>query len=176
MSTSKPKAAATQTATAKKPVKATGDSDAIALLTKDHREVKKLFSVFQKLADAEAPGEERQKVAIQICEALTAHATVEEEIFYPAVREAAEDATDELDEAEVEHASVKELIAQIQAMDPEDELYNAKVKVLGEYVDHHVQEEEKEMFPKAEKTQLDMDELGSQLQARKEELLSTSEQ
>ena len=176
MSTSKTKAAAAKTATTKKPAIAAGNSDAIALLTKDHREVKKLFSVFQKLADAEAPGEERQKVAIQICEALTAHATVEEEIFYPAVREAAEDATDELDEAEVEHASVKELIAQIQAMDPEDELYNAKVKVLGEYVDHHVQEEEKEMFPKAEKTQLDMDELGSQLQARKEELLSTSEQ
>lgn len=162
--------------TTKKPVKTAEDSDAITLLTKDHRDVKKLFTAFQKLADAKAPAEELQEIAIQICEALTAHAAVEEEIFYPALREAAVNADDELDEAEVEHSSVKDLIAQIQAMDPNDELYNAKVKVLGEYVDHHVQEEEKEMFPKAEKARLDMDELGSLLQARKQELLATSEQ
>ena len=153
--------------------KANGD-DAIELLTQDHRDVKKLFSTFRKMVDDDAPSQERQDIAVQICEALTAHAAVEEEIFYPALREASADSTDELDEAEVEHASVKDLIAQIQDMDPDDELYNAKVKVLGEYVTHHVQEEEQEMFPKAKKAKLDMDALGSQLQARKDELLEHS--
>lgn len=148
--------------------------NALELLTQDHREVKKLFSTFQKLADDDAPAQERRDIAVQICEALTAHAAVEEEIFYPALREASAEAADELDEAEVEHASVKDLIAQIQEMDPDDELYNAKVKVLGEYVMHHVQEEEKEMFPRAKKAKLNLDALGSQLQARKEELLDTS--
>ena len=151
-----------------------GQEDAIALLTKDHADVKELFDTYQQLADDEASATERQEVAEQICEALTAHATVEEEIFYPALREAADDASDELDEAEVEHASVKDLIAQIQSMDADDDLYDAKVKVLGEYVQHHVQEEEGEMFPKAQQTSLDMEELGAQMKARKEELLDAS--
>ena len=80
------------------------------------------------------------------------------------------DAEDELDEAQVEHASLKELIAQIKSMDPDETLYNAKVKVLGEYVDHHVKEEEGEMFPKAKKSGLELDELGQQIKSRKEEL------
>lgn len=147
--------------------------NAIALLKKDHRDVKKLFTAYQKLADKEAGAAERQEIASEICEALTLHATVEEEIFYPALREAAEAASDQLDEAEVEHASVKELVAQIEAMDPDDALYNAKVKVLGEYVDHHVKEEEGEMFPKARKAGLELTEIGQQIQARKEELQST---
>lgn len=154
----------------------TSDDDAIALLTQDHREVNKLFIAFQKLADDDAPAQERQQIAAQICEALTAHATVEEEIFYPEVRESSANAADELDEAEVEHASIKDLITQIRAMDPDDELFNAKVKVLNDYVTHHVQEEEKEMFPKARKAKLDMDALGLQLQGRKEELLDPSPQ
>lgn len=148
-------------------------TDAIALLTQDHREVKKLFTAYQKLADATAPGDDRQEIAEQICAALSTHATMEEEIFYPALREAEADAADDLDEAEVEHASVKNLIAQIRAMDPEDDLYNAKLKVLGEYVAHHVQEEENEMFPQAKKAGLDLDDLGAQLQSRKDELLAT---
>ncbi|MES2950888.1 MAG: hemerythrin domain-containing protein [Pseudomonadota bacterium] len=109
-------------------------------------------------------------IASEICEALTLHATVEEEFFYPAMRATADDAKDQLDEAEVEHASVKELIAQIMAMDPDDDLYNAKVKVLGEYVDHHVKEEEGKMFPKANKSALELDEIAQQIKARKEEL------
>lgn len=154
-----------------KKTKKSEDDNAITLLTKDHREVKELFAAYQELADNDASGAERQDVANQICDALTAHATVEEEIFYPSLREVAENLSDELDEAEVEHSSVKDLIAQIQAMDPEDELYDAKVKVLGEYVDHHVQEEEGEIFPKAKKTNLDFEQLGAQLEARKEELM-----
>lgn len=86
------------------------------------------------------------------------------------MRATADDAKDQLDEAEVEHASVKELIAQIMAMDPDDDLYNAKVKVLGEYVDHHVKEEEGKMFPKANKSALELDEIAQQIKARKEEL------
>lgn len=144
--------------------------DAIALLIKDHREVKKLFSSFQNLADAEAPAEQRLAIAQEICEALTLHATVEEEIFYPALREAAEDADDQLDEAEVEHTSVKELVAQIKSMEPDEDLYNAKIKVLGEYVDHHVKEEEGEMFPKAKESGMDLEEIGQQMKERKEEL------
>lgn len=173
MSTPKTTPAGVKTA-AKKVPNGTGNSDAIELLTKDHRDVAKLFTAYQKLADKKAPAEERQDIATQICDALSAHATVEEEIFYPALREAAENADAELDEAEVEHASVKDLIEQIQSMSPDDELYDAKVKVLGEYVAHHVQEEEGEMFPKAKKSNLDMVELGTQLKSRKEELLEAT--
>ena len=163
-------------ATAKKAAKKTpataraAQSDATLLLTRDHNEVKKLFKEYEKLADAEAAGEERQELAAQICQMLTVHATIEEEIFYPAAREA-EVESDLLDEAEVEHASAKELIAQIESMGPDDELYDAKVKVLGEYVDHHVQEEEGEMFPKCRKADMDLAELAQQLTERKAELM-----
>ena len=145
-------------------------SDATLLLSRDHAEVKKLFKQYDKLAEAEADGDERQALARQICSMLTVHATVEEEIFYPAAREAEVD-SDLLDEAEVEHASAKDLIAQIEAMGPDDELYDAKVKVLGEYIDHHVQEEEGEMFPKCRKADMDLAELAQQLSERKAELM-----
>lgn len=148
-------------------------ANALDLLKQDHQEVKALFKDYDKLAEDEAPGEERQALAAQICAMLTAHTTIEEEIFYPAAREALEDeGQDLLDEASVEHASAKELIGQIMTMSPDDDLYDAKVKVLGEYVDHHVQEEEKEMFPQCRKAKMDLDELGAQLQARKQELMA----
>ena len=143
--------------------------DAVKLLTADHREVKALFARYKKLATAQGSATERQTLAETICDMLTVHASIEEEIFYPAARAAMKDAA-LLDEAEVEHASAKELIAQLKAMDPEDALYDAKVTVLGEYVEHHVQEEEGEMFPKASRAGLDLDELGAELQMRKEEL------
>lgn len=147
-------------------------SDALDLLMQDHKEVKDLFKDYEKLAqDEDSPEAEKQALAAQICAMLTVHATVEEEIFYPAAREAIEE-QDLLDEAEVEHASAKDLIAQIQSMDPSDELYDAKVTVLGEYVNHHVQEEEKQMFPKCKKAKMPLDELGEQLQARKQELMA----
>ncbi len=100
-----------------------------------------------------------RQLAEQICQMLTVHATAEEEIFYPAVRAADVD-EDLLDEAEVEHASAKDLIAQIQSMSPEDDLYDAKVTVLGEYINHHVEEEEGEMFPKARRAKVDLVGLG----------------
>ncbi len=162
------------TSTKSSRAKSSSKDDAIALLKKDHRDVKKLFTAYQKLADSEASAEERLEIAQEICESLTVHATVEEEIFYPALREAADEAKEELDEAEVEHASVKDLIAQIEAMNPDDALYNATVKVLGEYVTHHVKEEEGEMFAKAKKSGIELDEIGEQIKARKEELLGTS--
>ena len=164
-------------ATAKTPSKkplasaAAAKTDATALLERDHAEVKKLFKQYEKLADAEADGGQRQALAEQICAMLTVHATIEEEIFYPAARGAMEE-QDLLDEAEVEHASAKDLIAQIEAMEPSEPLYDAKVKVLGEYIDHHVKEEERQMFPQARKADLDLDELGMQLQQRKQELMS----
>ena len=145
-------------------------SDATALLERDHNDVKKLFRQYEKLAGAEAGGEERRALAEQICAMLTVHATIEEEIFYPAAREAEVD-VDLLDEAEVEHASAKDLIAQIRSMSPDDDLYDAKVTVLGEYVQHHVEEEEGEMFAKCRRAKMDLAGLAQSLAERKAELM-----
>ena len=145
--------------------------DAIALLTNDHREVKEMFEQYDALGERATT--KKKNLADEICTALTLHSMVEEEIFYPAVRAAVKDAADLMDEAEVEHASAKELIAQIQEMDPGDDLYDAKVKVLGEQIEHHVKEEEKEMFPKAKKAGLDLVALAEEMLSRKEELSAT---
>jgi hemerythrin superfamily protein len=149
----------------------TKPTDAIAMLTADHREVKAMFEQYEGLGERAKAS--KKKLADQICDALTLHATVEEEIFYPAVRAAAKDAADLLDEALVEHAGAKDLIAQLQEMDPEDDLYDAKVKVLGEQIEHHVGEEEGEMFPKAKKAGLDLVALGNEMALRKDELAAT---
>jgi hemerythrin superfamily protein len=166
-------AGSTHTSTQRTTERATAGkaTDATKLLMADHKEVKALFKQYDKLAKGEGTDEEKQAIAEEICTMLTVHATVEEEIFYPAAREAMEE-QDLLDEAEVEHASAKELIAQIRGMSPADELYDAKVKVLGEYVDHHVQEEEKELFPKVRKADLDLKQLGAALEARKQQLMN----
>jgi hemerythrin superfamily protein len=103
---------------------------------------------------------------------LTVHATAEEELFYPAARDALGEEEDLIDEADVEHATAKELIAQIQGSSPDDPHYDAKVKVLGEYIDHHVKEEEGEIFPKVKKGGLDTAALGAEIAQRKEELMS----
>ena len=153
-----------------------GDTDAIALLTQDHKDVKKLFKQYDKMVEEGAEDDERQALAGQICTMLTVHATIEEEIFYPAARDALEE-QDLLDEAEVEHASAKDLIAQIETGSPStDDLYDAKVKVLGEYIDHHVKEEEGEMFAQARKSDMDLEALGEELMARKQELLPAEEE
>jgi hemerythrin superfamily protein len=146
------------------------DSEAIAQLTEDHARVKKMFKQYDKLAQSESDESERQELASMICAELTAHATAEEEIFYPAAREVL-DEVDLIDEAEVEHATAKDLIAQIQGSSPDDELFDAKVKVLGEYINHHVQEEEGEIFPKVRKVKLDTVALGEQIAARKAEIM-----
>jgi len=147
-----------------------GATDAISLLTNDHSDVAELFDAYEGLVASEGGEDEKQALAERICALLTAHATIEEEIFYPAAREVL-DEQNLLDEAEVEHATAKDLIEQIQSMDPTDELYDAKVKVLGEYVNHHVQEEEGELFPRCQSADMDLDELGEELSARREELL-----
>ena len=143
--------------------------DALALLMADHKAVKGLFKEYEKLAKSDALDDQKAELVENVCIELTLHAKVEEEIFYPAVRAAIAD-DDLLDEAEVEHATVKDFIAQLQEMLPYENLYDAKVKVLSEYVEHHVQEEEDEMFPKVRTVDLDLEALGRQMQARKEAL------
>lgn len=138
--------------------------DAIALLKQDHRMVEALFDEFE---DAEE--QEQAQLATRICNMLTVHAQIEEEILYPAAKEAFEDEEEEdlVHEANVEHASAKDLIAKIEAMTPEDEEFEATVKVLSEYIKHHVKEEEGELFPALKKTELDLKEMGEQLAQRK---------
>jgi len=148
---------------------APGAKDAIAILTEDHKKVKKMFMDFEKLMNSENKEVQKGTLVKKICEELTLHTQVEEEIFYPAVRGAIDD--DELmDEADVEHDGAKELIAQLEDMEPGDDHYDAKVTVLGENVDHHVKEEQDEMFPKAKKAKLDLAALGTQMLERKQEL------
>jgi hemerythrin superfamily protein len=150
--------------------KATLKKNAIDLLTEDHKKVKKLFKDYEKLKE-EGDVERKKAVAMEICDDLTVHAKVEEELFYPAARDAIED--DELiDEADVEHATAKDLIAQIQSMDAENPMYDAKVIVLGEYVSHHIDEEQNEIFPKVKKAKLDIEALGSKIAQRKEALIT----
>jgi hemerythrin-like domain-containing protein len=115
----------------------------------------------------------QRKVAIvqKICNALKMHTTIEEEIFYPAVRQAIHE-DDLMDEALVEHAGAKDLIAQLQSMEADDDLYDAKVTVLGEQINHHVEEEEGEMFPKAKRAKVDLTELGAEMAARRAEAMA----
>jgi hemerythrin superfamily protein len=146
---------------------ADGSIDAIELLKADHEKVKAMFEQFEGMSDRAVAS--KKKLVREICLELTKHAEAEEEIFYSAVRKAVGD-EDMVDEATVEHACAKDLIAQLLAMEPGDDLYDAKVKVLSEQIEHHVEEEEKEMFPKAKKSGLDMIELGEAIQARKDEI------
>lgn len=139
--------------------------NAITLLRADHAKVQQLFKDFEK-ANGKA---KKSALAQTICSELTVHTKIEEEIFYPAAREAL-DETDLLNEADVEHASAKELIAQIEDGSPDDDHWDAKVTVLGEYINHHVKEEQNELFPKVRKSDIDLNALGEQLQARKKEL------
>ncbi|MGH8718080.1 MAG: SRPBCC family protein, partial [Burkholderiales bacterium] len=139
--------------------------DAIAILREDHEKVQALFKKFESTKD----GKTKQNIIKTACEELIIHAQIEEEIFYPAVREAIGE--DELmDEAEVEHASAKQLIAELGAMKPNERFYDAKFTVLGEYVKHHVKEEQDEIFPRVKKAGLDLGRIGFQMQARKTEL------
>lgn len=139
--------------------------NAITMLTEDHAKVKKMFKQFEKMRE-DADEAEKAELVRRICGELTLHTELEEEYFYPAARGAIEE-QDLLDEAEVEHASAKELIAQLEAMQPGEELYDAKVTVLGEYVEHHIKEEEKELFPKVKKADIDLEEIAEQMSARK---------
>jgi hemerythrin superfamily protein len=144
--------------------------DAIKLLKADHDEVAALFAQYEK--QKKGNGSRKPELIDKICAALTVHAQIEEEIFYPAARDALEEDGDALlDEAEVEHSSIKSLVEQLESMIPNDELCDAKVKVLSEYVKHHVKEEEGEIFPKVKKADLDLDALGTELAERKAQLM-----
>ena len=147
----------------------TAGEDAIALLKADHRQVEKWFKEFDKTRSAGRKG----KLAEQICTALTVHAKIEEDVFYPAFLAATKD-EDLHHEAVVEHAGAKRLIAEIESMKPDDDYYDAKVTVLSEMIKHHVKEEEQPggMFAEARKSDMDLGQLGVQMAARKGELAS----
>ena len=146
-----------------------GDAlDALSLLREDHEEVSDMLDEYE-----EAEADDRQDIAQSICEALTVHARIEEEIFYPAAREVLVEEDRELvNEADVEHATLKQLIERIQSLDGADDHFDAMVRVLGAYVKHHVGEEENELFPKLEDTELDLEALGQRLAQRRSELSS----
>jgi hemerythrin-like domain-containing protein len=147
--------------------------DACSLLDADHRKVKKMFGEYETLTNSKSAtaSEKKRELAKKICLELTVHAKIEEEIFYPALRVAIKE-SDLLDEAEVEHSTAKDLIAQLEEATDADEMFDAKVKVLGEYIDHHVKEERNEIFVKARAAkELDLVVLRDQLTTRKEELM-----
>jgi hypothetical protein len=146
---------------------APASQDAIALLKADHRQVEEWFEQFEKTRSQER----KQKLASQICKALEVHTKIEEEIFYPAFLEATEE-EDLHHEAAIEHDGAKKLIAEIEGSGPEDEYYDARVKVLSEMIKHHVKEEEQRdgMFAKARQSEMDLEQLGEQLAARKAQL------
>jgi hemerythrin-like domain-containing protein len=155
--------------TQSKPSRPARQRDAIALLMQDHEDVKKMFKQFEKLKEKDGRDDEKAELVHKICDALTAHVTVEEEIFYPAVRAAIGD-EDLMDEADVEHSSAKDLIEQLKSASPDDDHYDAKVTVLGEQIEHHVKEEHGDMFPKAKKSKVDLSALGARIEKRKKEL------
>jgi hemerythrin superfamily protein len=141
--------------------------DAITQLKADHAKVSGLFTEYDK-----ARSTTRKKALVaDICTELSVHAQIEEEIFYPEVKAALKD-HELVPEATVEHASLKELIAQIETIEPDGEMYDAKVQVLSEYVKHHVKEEQNEMFPKVKASSLDLVELGARMATRKAKLLA----
>jgi hemerythrin superfamily protein len=140
--------------------------DAIALLRADHKLVSALFAEYEKARTTS----KKKTLVSQICTELSVHAQVEEEIFYPAVKKALKD-KEMIPEATVEHATLKALIGQVEGVEPDGEMFDAKIKVMSEYVKHHVKEEQNEIFPQAKSTNLDLVELGSRMAARKKVLL-----
>ena len=170
MATAAPKTSAAQKT---RRTRRTGRRDplAVSLLKKDHREVEGWFDEYEQLDD------DAEKLALfgKIALALKVHTQLEEEIFYPAERGDVED--DMLDEAYVEHAGAKKLIAEIEGMKPGEEFYDAKVKVLGEYIKHHVKEEEQPggIFAQAKKGDEDLEAMGERIQLRKQELMAIFE-
>jgi hemerythrin-like domain-containing protein len=143
--------------------------DAIAVLIEDHKRVQSLFKQFEKVKQSGNSGADKARIVVQACMELTIHAQIEEEIFYPAVREAI-GAGDLMDEAHVEHASAAQLIAQLQEMKPGDALYDATFTVLGDHISRHMREEQEAMFAQARNANVDLAGLGMRLQQRQQEL------
>lgn len=147
--------------------------DAITLLTDDHQEVTDAFKEYEDLGDKAYVS--KKKLVEDVCTKLLVHAQIEEEILYPEFAKAVKEGRDLEREARVEHASARDLIRQLQSMEADEELYDAKVTVLSEYIEHHVKEEEEEMFPMIRNTGLDTEELGQRLWQRKQELMEHPE-
>lgn len=139
-----------------------------ALLIEDHELVLKMFKDYEDLKSKNS-NSEKQKLAMKICEELKVHTQIEEELYYPRMREQTDEVS-MLNEAKVEHDSAEQLISEIESMSGDEELFDAKVKVLGEYVKHHIKEEQNEMFPAAKKAGIETPELAHELLERKEEL------
>ena len=171
MATAPRKASTTARKTATKTTRAAPQPDAIALLRADHKRVSALFEQYESTRSAA----KKKTLVATICQELSVHAQVEEEIFYPAVKAALKD-KELVPEAQVEHQSLKDLIAQVQDKEPDGEMFDATIKVMSEYVKHHVKEEQNEMFVRAKKTRLDMQQLGEQLAARKQVLMDDPSQ
>lgn len=140
--------------------------EAVAMLRADHKLVSGLFADFEK---TKSPAR-KAKIVAQICRELAVHTQIEEEIFYPAFQSALKD-HELVPEANVEHGSVKDLIRMVEGVEPGGDEYEARVKVMGEFVRHHVKEEQNEMFPKAKNSKLDLIALGEQMFNRKQELM-----
>jgi len=150
----------------------THSQDGLQLLANDHRKVEGLFAAFERASGASA----KEKLVKQICTELKIHAQIEEEVYYPAIRGKVEEA--DLNEAYVEHDSAKLLINELEAAEPDESYYDAKVKVLSELIEHHVKEEEKQrdnLFQQTRAADIDLDALGAQLAARKAELMELAE-
>ena len=163
-------ATATKRRTSTAPRRA-GKKDVLSLLRQDHEAVTELFEQYER-GHARMSPDRRQSIVQTICQELTIHAQIEEEIFYPAVAEQVKGAEDLVAEAQVEHEGMKRLVGELEAAEPDEELYDAKVSVLGEYVKHHVKEEQNEIFPRVRKSKLDLEAMGEEIEARKSELKS----
>lgn len=140
--------------------------DAVSMLMADHRKVEDLFASYEKAKEDDA---RKQAIFQQIGAELKVHMALEEGIFYPASRPFV-DEQDTVNEAEIEHASAKDLIAQLEKMSPSDDYYDAKVKVLSEMIEHHVEEEETEYFPEVRRSEMDLKAVGEEMKAKKAEL------
>ncbi|WP_345816558.1 hemerythrin domain-containing protein [Paraburkholderia sp. PREW-6R] len=148
---------------------ADGTQDALALLEADHRAVEKLFDAFKRAGDDDL--EAKAALVQRACEQLTMHAIIEEELLYPAAQEALPDDDKlDVDEAYIEHYLVKTLIAKFETMKAGDKGFDATFKVMSEMVQHHVEEEEEELFPELRRTKCDLIALGKKIAARKQEL------
>lgn len=145
-------------------------TEIIDMLKEDHKKVKKAFTDFEKLSADDT--EQCEAIVERTCAELEVHAAIEEELFYPAVREAIEQ-TDLIDEAEVEHQSLKMLIEQLKTLDADDEKYAASFTVLGEYVKHHVREEESEIFELLPRAKVDWEKLQQEMMRRRQEMMAS---
>lgn len=152
------------------PLSKSSSTDAIDVLSEDHKKIFKMFAEFQKIRKDESRNTDlKQELVERACTKLTIHRQIEEEIFYPALRIVADDPLT-LEKAEVEHMMAQQLITDLESMQPDDELYDAKFTVLSEYVRHHIEEEQEKIFPIAKKSKLNLVQLGEELHHRMEEL------